>query len=601
MEEGQKILVLDFGSQYTHLLARRIRELGVFSKILMPDCPSKELEEASGIILSGGPASVYENDAPKFNPKIFELGIPVLGLCYGEQLMAHVLGGKVEPGKTKEYGLAKFSISKKNVLFEGMEKTQTVWMSHGDTVKELPTGFENAGFTGDCPNAAIFSEQKKMFGIQFHPEVTHTKNGMKILSNFLFKVCGCKKNWKIENLAEQKLSEIKESVGNKNVFFLASGGVDSTVALALFHRALGKKKVFALHVDHGFMRKNESKKIVVALKKIGFGENELKVVDASKEFFSALKGVIEPEEKRKIMGKLFVDVADREAKKLSWQDNWVLGQGTIYPDTIETKGTKNASHIKTHHNQAQIIKELSAKGLVVEPLKDLYKDEVRKLGMEIGLPNNLVWRKPFPGPGLAIRVLCSSGKEIVSRDLNEKIKKIAKKFGFDATVLPVKAVGVQGDFRTYRFVCALSGKLDWKKIEKASTALTNESKEINRVVFCLQPKKILNAESFEAFLSKERVSFLQECDDAVMDEIEKNKKAGFDIWQFPVVLLPLKINGENEAIVLRPVSSAEAMTANFYPLNEKLLKKVLHRLSKVKAKNVFFDVSHKPPATIEWE
>ena len=602
MQAKDKILVLDFGSQYTHLLARRVRELGVYSEIREPTVSTADLKRAKGIILSGGPASVYDKDAPKFNKDIFTLGVPVLGLCYGVQLIAHVLGGKVTPGTVKEYGVARLSVKEKKGLFDGLSGKETVWMSHGDRVETPPSGFSTVGFTADCSNAAIWSPEKKIFGLQFHPEVTHTVNGRKILANFLFKICKCKKNWRPESLAEQKIKEIKLVTGKRKVFLLASGGVDSTVALALFHKALGKEKVFALHVDHGFMRKNESEKVRKVFEKIGVGAKELKTVDASEEFFSALEGVIEPEEKRKIIGKLFVDVANRETQKLEWnEDEWVLGQGTIYPDTIETKGSQNAAHIKTHHNQAEIIKELTKKGRVVEPLRDLYKDEVRLLGEKLGLPKEIVWRHPFPGPGLAIRVLCSDGHEEVPSSVQKSAQAVAKKHGFEAQVLPVKAVGVAGDFRTYRLVCALSGRLNWKKLEMCSTALTNSVKEINRVVFCIEPKKLGKVKCFSAGLSRQRVGLLQEIDGIVMQEVEKDKKLHKEIWQFPVVLLPLEVDGKKEACVLRPVSSAEAMTASFYPLPKKTLVKIVKKISALGVGAVFFDVTHKPPATIEWE
>lgn len=597
-----KILVLDFGSQYTHLLARRVRELGVYSEIREPTVSTADLKQAKGIILSGGPASVYDKDAPKFNQDIFTLGIPVLGLCYGVQLIAHVLGGKVVPGTVKEYGVAKLSVKEKRLLFQGIGVNEQVWMSHGDRVEQPPAGFQTVASTIDCSNAAIFAPEKKIFGLQFHPEVTHTINGRKILANYLFKVCKCKKSWKPQNLVDQKIQQIRTIAGKRKVFLLVSGGVDSTVALALFHRALGKKQVLALHVDHGFMRKNESEKVIKAFRALGVVEEELMQVDASNEFFFALRGVIDPEEKRKIIGKLFVEVANRESRKLNWNDeDWVLGQGTIYPDTIETKGSKNSAHIKTHHNQAEIIKELTKKGRVIEPLKDLYKDEVRLLGEKLGLPKEMVWRHPFPGPGIAIRVLCSNGKEQVPSEVQDKASEVAKKHGFDALVLPVKAVGVAGDFRTYKLVCALFGKLDWKKLELCSTAITNVCKEINRVVFCIEPKKFQKVNCFSATLSKDRVRLLQEIDDIVMLQVSKNKKLHKQIWQFPVILLPLSVNDKKEAAVLRPVSSTEAMTANFYPMQKKFFGKIIKQISKLGIGAVFFDVTHKPPATIEWE
>ncbi|MBI2598292.1 MAG: glutamine-hydrolyzing GMP synthase [Candidatus Diapherotrites archaeon] len=600
MQKQQKILVLDFGSQYTHLLARRVRELGVFSEILLPTVSSKELSECAGVILSGGPASVYEKEAPEYNKEIFSCGKPVLGLCYGQQLMGHFFGGKILPGKRKEYGLANLLIKKKPAIFEGLSKKQIVWMSHGDQVKNLPQGFELVGTTDDCQIAAMGDEKRKMFGLQFHPEVTHTKNGMKILSNFLFKICGCKKNWSAKNILGKKLKEIKQTVGKKKIFLLASGGVDSTVALVMFAKALKSSQIFALHVDHGFMRKDESVQVKAAMEKTGF--KNLKIIDASKLFFEKLKVVIDPKEKRKIIGQLFVDAANQEISKMGVENNdWLLGQGTIYPDTIETQGTRHAARIKTHHNQADIIKKLSAEGKVVEPLRDLYKDEVRVLGKKLGLPKEIVWRQPFPGPGLAIRVLCSNGKKEETEKIEQKSQKIAKRFGFNSKILPVKAVGVQGDFRTYRFVCALQGTMDWKKLEAASTRITNELKEINRVVFCMYQKKIVSVKLLEAYLSKERVSLLQKADEIAMSSVQK---VGLleKIWQFPIVLLPVQINGVGESIVLRPVFSREAMTAKFAVLPKKVLKEIVSKISKTMGIGaVFFDVTHKPPGTIEWE
>ncbi len=599
MLSANKILVLDFGSQYTHLLARRVRELGVFSEIVLPSVSSGVLRECSGVILSGGPASVYEKDAPEYNKEIFSGKVPVLGLCYGQQLMGYFFGSDISPGKSKEYGPATISIKKKSVLFEGLSKKQVVWMSHGDQVKSLPPDFECTASTVDCQNAAFENTAKNLFGLQFHPEVTHTKNGLKILSNFVFGACGCEKNWLPKNFLQEKIDFIKKTAGGKKVFVLASGGVDSTVALAFFVRALGGENVFALHVDHGFMRKNESVEVKKALDKLGL--KELHVVDASGLFFDALSGVVGPEEKRKIIGKLFVDVANGETDKLKWGDDWLLGQGTIYPDTIETQGSKHASRIKTHHNQADIIKELIKGGRVIEPLRDLYKDEVRELGKLLGLPKSLVWRQPFPGPGLAIRCLCSDGKAVDVLPIEQNANEISRRFGFSAKILPIKAVGVQGDFRTYRFVCALFGKLDWKKLEAVSTRLTNELKEVNRVVFCLFPKKIESVELLKSHLSKERVLMLQEADAISMQAIAKHKLMQ-KIWQFPIVMLPVKINDIGEGIVLRPVQSREAMTAKFAVLPKSVLQEIVEKTKKLKGiGSVFFDVTHKPPATIEWE
>ncbi|MFA4855346.1 MAG: glutamine-hydrolyzing GMP synthase [archaeon] len=595
------ILVVDFGAQYAHLIARRIRQLGVYSEIVLPEGPLERFKDCSGVVLSGGPASVYEKGAPTVDKRLFSLGKPVLGLCYGLQLIAHLLGGSVKRGCVREFGIAELAILKKEPLFHGLGKKETVWMSHGDRVEELPPGFEVIGSTADCENAAVADFSRNFFGLQFHPEVTHTPNGMKMLGNFVFGVCRCEKDWSLRGFVEEKVAGIRKQAGEKNVFLLASGGVDSTVALALLSRALGKERVFSLHVDTGFMRKNESASIKKVLASLGF--SELKVVDASDDFFAALKGIADPERKREIIGAKFVEVQQRELAGLGLdKDKWLLGQGTIYPDTIETAETKHAAKIKTHHNRVPIIKAMIEAGRVIEPLAQLYKDEVRAVGEQLGLPKGLVWRHPFPGPGLAIRCLCSERRgNAVPKGLDAKIFGAVKGLGFSAMALPVKSVGVQGDARTYAHPALLQGKLDWKAIEKASTLLTNGFREVNRCVFAVAPQKVVSVEPLKGFLSRERIGVLQEADAIVMDAIEKLGLLG-EIWQFPTILLPLKVNGKGETIVLRPVESTEAMTARFYPMKENILNEIAEKLLALQGVGaVFYDVTHKPPGTIEWE
>lgn len=603
MRPEGKILVLDFGGQYTHLLARRIRELGVYSEIRLPSAPSSELGEAKGIILSGGPASVYDRDAPEFNPEIFRLGIPVLGLCYGQQLIGEELGGKVEPGKVKEYGIAKVNVSgpKNHVLFEGLPRDFTVWMSHGDKVSVLPEGFAGAASTPDCEFASIANDKKKIYGLQFHPEVTHTEHGKKILSNFVFGVCRCEPNWTMMDYLGQKIAEAKKQADGKKVFLLLSGGVDSSVCLALLGKALGPERVFALHVDTGFMRRDESELVKSEIEKLGI--KKIHVLKAGEKFLEALEGIYEPEEKRNVIGQLFVDLAIEELNKLGFDENeWLLGQGTIYPDTIETGGTRHSNKIKTHHNRAPIIMKMIEEGKVIEPLNQLYKDEVREIGRLLGLPEKLVERHPFPGPGLAIRILCSDGKEKadsgLEADINKKIKGLT---GYCTRVLPVKAVGVQGDNRTYRNAVLLEGEIDYAKLEQLSTSITNSFNTVNRVLLLVRPQKAPVIKLEEAYLTKDRVRRLQEADEIAMRAVHA---AGLDkeIWQFPVVLLPLDFGGKGEGIVLRPVSSREAMTAKFYPLPEKALMETAGKILKIKGIGaVMLDITHKPPATIEWE
>ncbi|MBI4052881.1 MAG: glutamine-hydrolyzing GMP synthase [Candidatus Diapherotrites archaeon] len=604
MQEQKGIVVIDFGAQYAHLIARRVREMNVFSEIKEPTVSEKELENCCGIILSGGPNSVYDRNAPPFNRKILGLGKPVLGICYGHQLMAQALGGTVSAGKTKEYGSAFLHVKKSEGLFHLLQGNEKVWMSHGDTVEKLPEGFEVIGSTDDCEAAAVADAGRKFFGLQFHPEVTHTENGMQILKNFVFDVCGCDANWTMENYLSREIIEIVRAVGDRKVFSLVSGGVDSTVALALVSKALPRDRVFALHVDTGFMRRNESKSVKKAFKKLGLCD--VTTVDASKRFFAALKGVFDPEEKRKIIGNLFVEIMQAEIEKLGLNhEQWVLCQGTIYPDTIETAGTKFASKIKTHHNRVPVIEEMIAKGIVIEPLKQLYKDEVRALGESIGLPNEMVLRHPFPGPGLAIRALCSNGKSDSSAKeiaaIEKKASGICAESGLRPKVLPLKSVGVQGDSRSYKHVMALFGKSGWKALEFVSTRITNEVPEVNRVVYCVNREKAESINLFAKDLNAKRIELLQEMDEIVMKLVEKQGLMN-EIWQFPTVLIPVGTDcRRRESIVLRPVQSREAMTAKFFPLPEKFVKKLLEKVPKTKISGVYVDITHKPPATIEWE
>ncbi len=606
--EADKVFVLDFGGQYAHLIANRVRRLGVYSEIKDPTAPLAELRKAKGLILSGGPSSVYEKDAPAYNPDLFKTGKPILGLCYGHQLMAHELGGKVAPGTVKEFGKAVLEIRDKKGIFAGLAGRQTVWMSHGDTVAERPPGFKAIGSTPDCENAAIADFKRKLFGLQFHAEVTHTPNGLKMLENFLFKVCKCRKSWNVKNFAAQKVKDLRKEACGKNVFLLVSGGVDSVVSLALLNKALGPKRIYALHVDHGFMRKGESAAVEKALKKLTM--SPLHVVNASVEFYAALKGVAEPEEKRKIIGGLFLKYANLELRRLKLDPkDWLLGQGTIYPDTIESAGTKHASRIKTHHNRIDSIKEMLEAGLLVEPLKELYKDEVRELGLKLGLPKEIVHRHPFPGPGLAIRTLCSNGKpEPIPEGAEEQVGAIAARFGLKGRVLPLKSVGVQGDARTYRLAACVQGPASWETLEECSTRITNEVKEVNRVVWLpalgegLEPREIRSVKVVKGYLTRDRLDLLREADHVVNQALLKSD--WYDqVWQFPVVLVPLAVNAERgESIVLRPVFSTEAMTARFATLPPELVQKMVQGIRKLKGITaVFYDVTHKPPATICWE
>lgn len=608
MKKSQ-IAVLDFGSQYTHLITRRIRQLGVLADIYPPDTKAQVLAQAKGLILSGGPKSVSDKKLIAYDKKIFDLKVPILGLCYGHQLITQHFGGQVRPGRTKEYGFATLHLAGATKLLAGLDNQTKIWMSHGDSVTILPPDFIIAGRSLDCPVAAMANEQAKIYGLQFHPEVTHTEQGLEILNNFVFDICDCKKDWSIEKYWQLIIKQVKTQVGARKVFLLVSGGVDSTVAFAMLEKILGKKRVFGLHIDNGFMRLNESKQVKAALARAGF--DDLVVVDAADQFLQAVKGVIDPEKKREIIGQTFLRVKDEfmRLEKMKTKD-WILGQGTIYPDTIETGATKHADKIKTHHNRVEAVLKLMKLGALVEPLVELYKDEVREIGQKLNLPSALLNRHPFPGPGLAIRVLGSRGREKVAHQakLNRKIKKIvglpAGKAGskFGSAVLPLKSVGVQGDNRTYRHPVLISGPADWPKLHDLSVRLTNELSEINRVVYLVRPEKI----DFEklkfktADLNKARLDLLRKVDDLVNQETKQHKIYS-DIWQFPIVLAPLGLKG-GETIILRPIQSQEAMTVNFYQMSKAVLNKISAKILKIPGIDlVMYDVTNKPPGTIEWE
>lgn len=598
-----KIAVLDFGGQYAHLIANRVRRLGVYSEILDGTTPVKDLLDYKGLILSGGPASVSAVDSVKCDPGIFEMGIPILGICYGHQLIAYYMGGKVEKGQVREYGPATINFTEKKGIFEGVGESELVWMSHFDQVTAVGENFNIVGATADCPIAAMANYEKHIYGIQFHPEVTHSACGNLVLDNFV-NLTDAKREWSIDTYIEDILEEIKQKVGDKKVFLMISGGVDSTVAFLLLDKALGQDRVYGLFVDTGFMRLNEKAEVEEALKKIGV--TNLHVYDGAEEYLAALKGVHEPEQKRKIMGDLFLDIQEKVSNSLNLNpEEWMLGQGTIYPDTIETGGTKHADKIKTHHNQVERIKKLTEEGKVIEPLYHLYKDEVRMVGAKLGLDEKMVWRHPFPGPGLAVRILCAEKEDGIANaaELEEKMNLILAEPGGKAKVLPLKSVGVQGDERTYRHPAVVYGKpFSWDELRTVTTRLTNQFPEINRVVLGLYPQDFDTLTIQNSYLTKGRVLTIQKADKVVMDYINE-VNIDREIWQFPTVLLPLAVNAEKgESIVLRPVCSQEAMTANFYEMDTEKLNELVRRLKEIEGITaVFYDVTNKPPGTIEWE
>lgn len=499
----EMIIVLDFGSQYNQLITRRIREFGVYSELHPHTITAEEIKQLNpkGIIFSGGPNSVYEEGAFRCDEEIFDLDLPIFGICYGMQLMTMHYGGKVEKAKQREYGKALLKLENQSKLFADLPDEQTVWMSHGDLVVEAPQGFTVDGTNPSCPIAAMSNEEKSLYAVQFHPEVLHSVYGNDILKNFVFGICACKGDWSMENFIEVEMEKIRQTVGNKKVLCALSGGVDSSVVAVLIHKAIGDQ-LTCIFVDHGLLRKGEADSVMKTFAE-GFHMNVIKV-DARDRFLDKLKGVSDPEKKRKIIGNEFIYVFDDEATKLEGIE--FLAQGTLYTDIIES-GTATAQTIKSHHNVGGLPEDMQFK--LIEPLNTLFKDEVRALGTELGIPDEIVWRQPFPGPGLGIRVLgeISEEKLEIVRESDFILREEIKKAGLDRdiwqyfTVLPdIRSVGVMGDARTYdytigiRAVTSIDGmtsdwaRIPWDVLEVISTRIVNEVDHINRVVYDITSK-----------------------------------------------------------------------------------------------------------------
>lgn len=500
-----KILVIDFGSQYTQLIIRRIRENKVFALIKNNQITVDEIlqEKPKGIILSGGPSSVYDSRAPQIHHHIFDLGIPILGICYGFQLISKLLGGKVEKSIKREFGLTKIKILNNVELFSGLPENFNVWMSHSDKVISLPENFQPLASTDNTEYASAYDVQRKIYGVQFHPEVFHTEFGENIIRNFLFLICNCEPNWILREFIHDKVNEIREKVGDELVVCALSGGVDSTVAAVLVNKAIGDR-LHCIHVDTGLMRKNESQNIIKF-----FTENfnlNLHFVDASKIFLAKLKGIIDPEEKRKIIGKTFIEIFEQEIKKIG--EVKFLVQGTLYPDVVESGAfSKNSSVIKTHHNVGGLPESMKLE--LIEPLRELFKDEVRELGTELNIPQEFLNRHPFPGPGLAVRIIgeiTPENLDLLREADNIFIEELKKNKIYDSVwqaftvLLPVKSVGVMGDERSYgntivlRAVTSVDGMTaDWARLDSeflslVSNRIINEIKGINRVVYDITSK-----------------------------------------------------------------------------------------------------------------
>jgi GMP synthase (glutamine-hydrolysing) len=503
IKPNEIIVVLDFGGQYNQLIARRIRDLGVYSELLPYNTPVEKIRELApkGIVFSGGPSSVYGEDAPMVDPAVYEMGVPILGICYGMQLMAHQLRGRVEKAGKREYGKADVVFETDCPLIAGMEPHQLVWMSHGDHVVELPPGFVRHASTGHAPIAAMSHPERRMYAVQFHPEVRHSVNGNEMIRNFMYEICGCEGNWSMETFVEDAVRDIRAQVGDRKVLCALSGGVDSSVVAVLIHKAVGDQ-LTCMFIDHGLLRKGEAESVMETFA----GKFEMKVVkvDARQRFLARLTGVDDPERKRKIIGTEFIRVFEEESGRLG--DFAFLAQGTLYTDIVES-GTATAQTIKSHHNVGGLPEEMKFE--LVEPLKTLFKDEVRKVGSECGLPDEIVWRQPFPGPGLAIRVLgeVTEEKLEIVRESDAILREEIAKAGLDReiwqyfTALPnMKSVGVMGDNRTYsytvgiRAVTSIDGMTaDWARIpyevlEKISNRIVNEVQNVNRVVYDITSK-----------------------------------------------------------------------------------------------------------------
>ncbi len=600
------IAVIDFGGQYAHLIATKIRRQGVLAEIRQPEDPIEAFRPYEGIVISGSPSLSSHGEDAAYTKEIYDLDVPILGLCFGHQEIAKRYGGDVVHGG-REWGRADLHLTGGHPLFRGLGPVEQVWMSHYDSVVSLGPGFRELGWTATGRSdthrfAAIGSDSLRRYGFQFHPEVDDTLHGDDMIGNFVFGICGCVPSWSMDVFLEEETERIRRQVGGESVFLLASGGVDSTVAAVLLGRALGSERLHLLHIDNGLMRKGETAEVLRRFEDLGLGAN-LHFRDASETFLAALEGVVDPEAKRLRIGDTFISVFQEEADRLGIADH-LLGQGTIYPDTIETGGTRRADTIKTHHNRVPIVEEMIARGRVVEPLADLYKVEVRELGERLGLPGEILRRHPFPGPGLGVRVLCSDGVPDCRgfEEIAPAAEALASSFGLESLPLPIRSVGVKADLRAYEHPVLLTGDVPWNRLLEAVSTITAQVPGVNRCVWNLSDAHPTSARPVAASVTRARLDLLREVDWIVMEGL-RSWGLYDDVWQCPTVLLPLTLGDRRgETVVVRPVRSRRAMTATPVELPAGLVGELRERILALSGVGgLVLDVTSKPPGTIEWE